>query len=292
MAVNAPLRAGFARFAALAVLLSLLASTAYGQELRPNLEVRGPVELLDVVDGDTVVVLSDLGPRTVRLIGIDSPEMNEGAPWLIAREALTAIAPVGSIVWIEVGREPEDRYGRLLAYLYLEDPAGRWNLDGRRGTQVNLAMVEGGWAGTLTIPPNDDYARLYASAETTAVTRGLGLWGGEAVRAEGRSRGSAVRLHCALVNPSTPNDTGAEWVSVWLDEPNDTTGYYLWDEGSRSTFRLPSGVQPAGEIRLVNPEQGVWNNSGDTIYLMRGGDVVDRWSYGRELAVEDRVACR
>lgn len=283
---------GFGRVAAFAAVLSLLVGATYGQDMRPNRELRGPVELLDVVDGDTVVLLSDLGPRTIRLIGIDSPEMEEGAPWLIAREALTAIAPLGTEVWVELGREVQDRYGRLLAYLYIDDPEGRWNLDGRRGTQVNLAMVEGGWAGTLTIPPNDDYAGLYAAAAATAQSRGLGLWGGEAVHAEGRPRGSAVRLHCALVNPSTPNDTGAEWVSVWLDEPTDTTGYYLWDQGSRSTFRLPSGSQPAGEIRVVNPGQGVWNNSGDTIYLMRGGEVVDEWTYGRELAVEDRVACR
>lgn len=292
MAVHARLTARLGRAAALAAALSLLAGIAYGQELRPIFQLRGPVELLDVVDGDTVVLLSELGPRTVRLIGIDSPEMEEGAPWLIAREALTAIAPLGTPVWVELGREVEDRYGRLLAYLYIEDPAGRWTLDGRRGTQVNLAMVDGGWAGTLTIPPNDDYASLYAAAEATALTRGLGLWGGEAVHAAGRPPGSAVRLHCALVNPSTPNDTGAEWVSVWLDEPTDTTGYYLWDEGSRSTFRLPNGLQPAGEVRVANPGQGAWNNSGDTIYLMQGGEVVDQWTYGRELAVEDRIACR
>lgn len=292
MAVYARLRGWLVPGAALVAALTLLASTAFGQELRPNLELRGPVELLDVVDGDTVVVLSDLGPRTVRLIGIDSPEMEEGAAWLIAREALTTIAPLGSSVWIELGREVEDRYGRLLAYLYIEDPAGRWSLDGHRGTQVNLAMVEGGWAGTLTIPPNDDYADLYAAAETTALTRGLGLSGREALNAAGRPPGSAVRLNCALVNPSTPNDTGAEWVSVWLDEPTDTTGYYLWDEGSRSTFRLPNGLQPAGEIRVVNPGQGAWNNSGDTIYLMLGGEVVDQWTYGSDLAVEGRVACR
>lgn len=301
--------------------VSLLASAAVAQDLRPLSSLHGPVRVLDVVDGDTVVLGSNLGPRTVRLIGIDAPEMSDGTRGLEARERLNALLG-GRMVWAEIGTEPEDRYARLLAYLYVEDPAGRWDLGGVRATQVNLALVAGGWADTLTIPPNTAYAPLYAEARAEAAARGAGFWaqaqerpagaedparpghGGGHAGGEGPAQGAAtaaapaqgsagpVRLHCALVNPSTPNDEGAEWVSVVLAEPTDTTGYYLWDEGSRSTFRLPGGLQPAGELRVVNPGQGAWNNSGDTIFLMRGGDVVDQWSYGPELAVNDRVACR
>jgi len=288
----------------------VLVSWATAQDLRPVSPPYGPVPLLDVIDGDTVVLGSNLGPRTVRLIGIDAPEMSEGRPALAAREALAALLPPGKLVWAELGAESEDRYARLLAYLYVEDRHGDWDVYGRRAVQVNLALVEQGWADTLTIPPNTAYAELYAAAKAEAQARGVGLWAeaqdGSAPAADSSAAadlGAAAasgaagaparpRLHCALVNPSTPNDAGAEWVSVWLEGPTDTTGYYLWDEGSMSTFRLPSGVQPVGELRVTNPGQGVWNNSGDTIYLMRGGEVVDSWTYGRESAVEDRVACR
>lgn len=323
----------------------VLVSWATAQDLRPVSPPYGPVPLLDVIDGDTVVLGSNLGPRTVRLIGIDAPEMSEGRPALAAREALAALLPPGKLVWAELGAESEDRYARLLAYLYVEDRHGDWDVYGRRAVQVNLALVEQGWADTLTIPPNTAYAELYAAAKAEAQARGVGLWAeaqdgsapaadssaaadlgaagaalgsgragdgagsdgagsaGAGAGAAGAAAGAAAasgaagaparpRLHCALVNPSTPNDAGAEWVSVWLEGPTDTTGYYLWDEGSMSTFRLPSGVQPVGELRVTNPGQGVWNNSGDTIYLMRGGEVVDSWTYGRESAVEDRVACR
>ena len=288
----------------------VLVSWATAQDLRPVSPPYGPVPLLDVIDGDTVVLGSNLGPRTVRLIGIDAPEMSEGRPALAAREALAALLPPGKLVWAELGAESEDRYARLLAYLYVEDRHGDWDVYGRRAVQVNLALVEQGWADTLTIPPNTAYAELYAAAKAEAQARGVGLWAeaqdGSAPAADSSAAadlGAAAasgaagaparpRLHCALVNPSTPNDAGAEWVSVWLEGPTDTTGYYLWDEGSMSTFRLPSGVQPVGELRVTNPGQGVWNNSGDTIYLMRGGEVVDSWTYGRASAVEDRVACR
>jgi len=302
-----------------ALILSVaLSATAAAQDLRPVSRLYGPVPVLDVVDGDTVVLGSDLGPRTVRLIGVDAPEMSEGARGLEARERLHALLG-GRQVWAELGAEPEDRYARLLAYLYVEDPAGRWDLGGVRATQANLAMVQDGWADTLTIPPNTAYVALYAAARADARARGAGFWGaaqddpagaeggptgvtggqaGAAPGGAGVAAGAAQRaplqprLHCALVNPSTPNDAGAEWVSVMLAEPTDTTGYYLWDEGSRTTFRLPSGLQPAGELRVTNPGQGVWNNSGDTVFLMRGGEVVDQWTYGPELAVTDRVACR
>ncbi len=284
------------RFSAIVlVLASSLASLAAAQDLRPLSALHGPVPVLSVVDGDTVVLGSNLGPRTVRLIGIDAPEMSDGTRGLEARERLNALLG-GRPVWAEIGAETEDRYARLLAYLYVEDPAGRWDLGGVRATQVNLAMVEGGWADTLTIPPNTAYASLYSAARDAAAAEGVGFWARARAGRAGAERDPAatgtVRLHCALVNPSTDNDEGGEWVSVMLSVPTDTTGYYLWDEGSRSTFRLPSGTQPAGELRVANPGQGVWNNGGDTIFLMRGGDVVDSWTYGPELTVTDRVACR
>lgn len=284
------------------VLCLALAPAALAQDLRPVSRLHGPVPVLDVIDGDTVVLGSDLGPRTVRLIGIDTPEMSEGAPALAARERLRALLD-GRQVWVEIGAEAEDRYSRLLAYLYVDDPDGRWDLGGRRATQVNLAMVEEGWADTLTIAPNTAYAGLYAAARASALARGAGLWADagspaaaaapEDLASGADADGALPRLYCALVNPSTPRDFGAEWVSVWLPEPMDTTGYYLWDEGSGKTFYLPSGVQRAGELVVPNPGDAVWNNDGDTIYLMRGGQVVDAWTYSEEQGRrQDQVFCR
>src|SRR5690606_8383586 len=142
---------------------------------------------------------SDLGPRTVRLIGIDTPEMSEGVRGLQARERLNALVE-GRLVWAELGAEREDRYARLLAYLYVEDADGRWALGAVRATQVNLAMLEQGWADTLTIPPNVAYADLYAAARASDVEQGTGFWGGPQQGAPGVAAGDAAppRLHCAV----------------------------------------------------------------------------------------------
>lgn len=310
-----------------AVLIALTPAMAQpgseGAELPPDAPVTpvsqlyGPVPLARIVDGDTLVVESNIGPRTVRLIGIDTPEIGSGEPGGQEAQAhLARLLGPGLLIWLELDLGLEDIYGRLLAYVYVPDANGAWEHAGMRVSQVNLAMIEAGWARTLTIAPNVTYADLYRAAARQAEAAERGIWApdfGSAAGAEqdtaGAQSGSAaaendavtadgsvddeppIRLHCGLLNPATPNDVG-EWVSVMLTEPYDTRGYYLFDEGSRSIFRLPAGVQPAGELRISNPGQGVWNNSGDVIYLMKGGAVVDMWEYAGHEARSGVIVCR
>jgi micrococcal nuclease len=63
------------------------------------------------------------------------------------------------------GEERRDVYGRLLAYVYL----------GRRF--VNAELARRGFARTLTIPPNDRFARRFKRLQTGAARAGKGLWG-------------------------------------------------------------------------------------------------------------------
>ncbi len=277
----------------------LLAGLASGQ-LEPVGSLLGPVPLASVIDGDTVVLTSNLGPRTVRLIGIDAPESNHpergrepfGAE---ARAFVAALLPEGTPVWVELDFGLTDAYGRLLAYLYVEDPAGTWLVEGRRAAQVNLAIAEAGFATVMTIEPNSTYADLYEDAVAEARARASGMWApGDTATVDGAAAlpDGPIVIRCALYNPTTPNDANAEWVSLLIREPIDTRGYYLYDEGSKSTFRLPPGVQGPGELRVGNPGQGVWNNSGDVIYLKRGDEVIDRWDYSDRLAPEGVVICR
>lgn len=129
-----------------------------------------------VHDGDTLFLRTDqpnaLVPSTdaikVRLIGIDTPEVGDGAECYgdEATLALRALAPDGSTVWITADREPTDRFGRSLFYL--------WSDDGRF---VNYELVEGGAAESLVIPPNDAYYPLLRATEDAATAAGSGMWG-------------------------------------------------------------------------------------------------------------------
>jgi micrococcal nuclease len=71
----------------------------------------------------------------------------------------------GREVTLRFDRELRDRYGRLLAYVYV----------GPR--LVNAELVRRGYARTLTIAPNDSRAGLFARLEREAGQAGRGLWG-------------------------------------------------------------------------------------------------------------------
>jgi micrococcal nuclease len=166
--------------------------------LSPQGALQGPLRVVKVVDGDTVD-LEALG--RVRLIGIDAPEssMNrrtsgpEEVRLGLRAKAFLARLLQGRVVWVELDVQERDRYRRVLAYLYLEDPQGDWLHLGRRFRQVNLEMVRAGWAEVYTVPPNVRYAELYLQAAREARARGVGMWGEGPASRPGSTPGSESR---------------------------------------------------------------------------------------------------
>ena len=118
-----------------------------------------------VVDGDTVR-LAGLGK--VRLIGINTPEVY-GHVQCFGPEASAFAKHVlrgGLEVRYRVGRESHDRYGRLLAYVWLPD-----------GRLFNRLLAEDGYAVPLTIRPNDRLAPVFRAATDDAHRARRGMWG-------------------------------------------------------------------------------------------------------------------
>jgi micrococcal nuclease len=126
-----------------------------------------------VVDGDTVKVrlARGRGTRTVRYIGVDTPEtVKPGEPVQCFGKAASAFNErlvEGRRVRLKIGRERRDRYGRLLAYVYVR---------GRGNPFVNAELLRRGYARTLAIPPNTDRAGRFAELERRARDDGRGLW--------------------------------------------------------------------------------------------------------------------
>jgi micrococcal nuclease len=107
----------------------------------------------------------------VRLIGIDTPEVY-GEVECYGRRAsdfVKRLVPLGAKVRYRLGAEERDRYGRALVYVWLGD-----------GRFLNRLLVARGYAQTLTIPPNVEYADEFAAAAKQARLRGLGLWAPDA----------------------------------------------------------------------------------------------------------------
>ena len=121
-----------------------------------------------VDDGDTVV-LSD-GTR-VRYIGINAPEIaHEDRP--AERFGPEARAFNGKLVdqkrvRLELDRERQDQYGRLLAYVFLKN-----------GTFVNAELVRTGHAYYLFRTPNIKYDQLLLRLQRDAMAKRVGLWKG------------------------------------------------------------------------------------------------------------------
>jgi micrococcal nuclease len=145
------------------VALALVGRTHHGDT---TAGARHSATVQRVVDGDTVR-LAGLG--SVRLIGIDTPEVYGGRVECFGPEASAFAKSVlrpGTRVRYRVGAEPRDRYGRLLAYVWLRD-----------GRLFNALLAERGYATTLTIPPNDDLAPRFRAAVERARERHRGMWG-------------------------------------------------------------------------------------------------------------------
>lgn len=125
-----------------------------------------------VIDGDTIILTSR---QHVRYLGIDTPETRRkvGSEWQYMPEPFSEDAKEfnaslveGKRVRLEYDVERVDKYGRVLAYVRLED-----------GTFVNAELLKKGLAKTLIIPPNTQYADFFYDAEKRARSEKIGIWG-------------------------------------------------------------------------------------------------------------------
>ena len=146
----------------LAVLLALLLATspAFG----------GPLEglVVRVVDGDTIHVRVADRVEKVRYIGVNTPELRhpDRGTEVGGREALEINRTlVGSRrVRLETDVQPRDRYGRLLAYVWVGE------------VMVNAELVRRGYAQVMTVPPNVRHQALFLKLQREARDAERGLW--------------------------------------------------------------------------------------------------------------------
>ena len=143
------------------------ASSTGATAVEPNAVVE------QVVDGDTVDVTIDGREERIRLIGIDTPEVQRpDAPGECYGAEATAftgsLLATGTPVRLERDVVGRDDYGRILAYVYRS----------RDGVMVNLEIIRHGFARPLTIPPNVAHRELFVEAARRAERVDVGLWSG------------------------------------------------------------------------------------------------------------------
>lgn len=126
--------------------------------------------VVQVDDGDSVVVRFTQGETSrVRLLGIDAPEIAHGdapgqEPWGTKARQHLHQRLLGQRVRLETGSRERDRYGRLLAYVYVGDRC------------INEELVVQGLAVAYVGEDKADISRRISLAERTARARAIGIW--------------------------------------------------------------------------------------------------------------------
>ncbi|MCK5061384.1 thermonuclease family protein [Candidatus Parcubacteria bacterium] len=125
--------------------------------------------VVDVYDGDTIVVLMEGQRESVRLIGIDTPEVESPYTREECYGKQASEFTKDLLLWQSVRLEPDpinddrDKYERLLRYVYLND------------THINARLLTEGCAYLLD---NFPFVRLdeFRALEQNAREQKAGLW--------------------------------------------------------------------------------------------------------------------
>lgn len=155
-------------------LAALMSMTALGT-LAPALNVSAAsrtYKVLSVIDGDTIKINYNGKVTSVRLIGVDSPEVTSRAntkAGCYASQARTYLSRrlLGKYVSLVSDSLSGDRdwYNRLLRYVYLG------------GEDINHTLVANGYAREYKFYYNSYRRRnSYLSAQASAKRSGRGLW--------------------------------------------------------------------------------------------------------------------
>jgi len=152
-------------FFALFAGLLLLSATGFAEKVRY------------VIDGDTFILETE---QKVRMIGIDTPEIDNPRYQRLGEyfgpEAHRYLKKriEGKEVRLEGGSEEFDKYGRRLAYVYLDD------------VLINEEMVREGYAEAIRYF-DYDLKQKFLSLEARAKERELGMWNRQASQNQKRS---------------------------------------------------------------------------------------------------------
>lgn len=142
-----------------------------GLEPKSSIPIGPYYKVVRVVDGDTLLVNYNGTEEKVRLIGINTPETVDPRKTVecFGKEASTRMKELvdGKLVRLEFDntQDTRDIYGRLLAYVYLED-----------NQMLNRKMVAEGYAYEYTYMTPYKYQADFREVQTLARSSGRGLW--------------------------------------------------------------------------------------------------------------------
>lgn len=130
--------------------------------LTPITGLAWSTKIVEVVDGDTLVVLRD-GQRTeVRLYGIDCPERDQD----YGQQATALTTALGTGRNVEIEERTVDSYGRVVALVKVD------------GLLLNALIIENGFAWVYRQYCKEQFCSAWIKLEKTARAQHKGIWAG------------------------------------------------------------------------------------------------------------------
>ena len=196
-----------------------------------------PVTLVRTIDGDTIKILYEGKEVNVRYLLIDTPETSH--PKLgkqpfgeAAKERNRQLVNSGELtIEFDIG-ERIDKYGRLLAYVYVD------------GKSVQKSLLAEGLARVAYIyPPNTRHLTPFEEVQAIAKEKGLGIWSIENYATES---GFKSKPAASVSSGSTPTPSKSSTGSTSTSPTTSATGGQEWFQNcTELRKKYPSGV-PAG----------------------------------------------
>jgi micrococcal nuclease len=242
---------------------------------------------VSITDGDTLTVRFEDGAEdTVRLIGVNAPE--GGECFADAATAQLTVLLTGREVVLLSDTSDRDEYGRLLRYVWAD------------GTFVNEALVVTGHAIARRYPPDTAQAGLLERAQQEARDNAAGMWQPNACGPVSSERLEIVQL---VADPPGDDvgDLNGEFVTITnlSATPASLDGWGLRDTSSSNRYFFPPGVilllneslsvhsgcgqDGPHDLYWCHSGSAIWNNDGDTAYLIDpSGNIHDLFVYPTE----------
>lgn len=134
-----------------------------------------------IVDGDTIVVDIDGNSKTVRFVGVNTPETKHPTKGVeyYGKEAsqFTTKMLEGKTVYLQKDVSDTDRYNRLLRFIWLNKPATNTPTNEEiEKNMFNAILVANGYANVSTYAPDNTYENIFITLENKAKENKIGMW--------------------------------------------------------------------------------------------------------------------
>lgn len=141
------------------------------------------VTLVSVVDGDTLKVMDQENKiYKIRLIGIDTPESvhadkeKNNKYGTMASDYTKSLLTNITTLYLEYDDEHFDKYGRLLAYVWIDKKIELKGIPNAEELMLNAILVNDGYAIDKEYRPNIRYAIILKALTLSAKYQKKGLW--------------------------------------------------------------------------------------------------------------------